>query len=117
MSEVDAVKKIQACDFGVGQSLLGIAWLVSLATTAGVMALWTEGSSVQALFLLVGGIGLIVFLASWLRYRRQIQRACELCVPRLRTLGAVCQTICRSRSQVSAAACWVLCGGQTRCGF
>jgi MFS family permease len=109
--------KIQGCVFGVGQSLLGIAWVISLATISGVMAVWPEGVSVQPLLIVVGGIGFLLFLAGWYRYRRQIQPACESCVPRLKNLGALCRAICESPSRVSAGACRLICGAQIQCGY
>jgi MFS family permease len=107
--------KIQGCVFGVEQTLLGLAWLVSLATITGGMAIWPEEVNPQILFLLVGGVGFLAFLVSWFWYRHQIQTACQMCEPRFQVLGAVCQVMCESRSQVSAAACRMICGDQLRC--
>jgi len=109
--------KIQGYVFGVEQTLMGIAWVVSLATITGGMAISPEEVSTQVLFLLVGGVGFLIILTCWFRYRHQIQTACEMCEPRLQVLGAVCQVICESRSRMSGAACRLICGGQLRCGY
>lgn len=109
--------KIQGCVFGVEQTLLGLAWLVSLATITGGTALWPQEETTRLLFLLAGGLGLVAFLASWFWFRHQIQSACQRCEPRFQVLGAVCQVMCESRSQVSSAACRVICGNQLRLHF
>ena len=106
--------KMQGCVFGVEQTLLGIAWVVSLGMITGGLAIWPEGANGQLLFLLVGGVGLLTFVAGWFRYRHQIQAACEKCEPRLQVLGAVCQVICESGFQLSGIACRVIGGGHAR---
>lgn len=107
--------KIQGYVFGVEQALMGIAWVVSLATITGGLAILPEEVNTQVLFLLVGGVGFLIILTCWFRYRHQIQTACEVCEPRLQVLGDVCQAVCRSQLPVSGVTCRTICGSQRGC--
>jgi MFS family permease len=107
--------KIQGYVFGVEQTLMGIAWVVSLATITGGLAILPEEVNTQVLFLLVGGAGFLIILTCWFRYRHQIQTACEMCEPRLQVLGAVCQAVCRSQLPVPGVTCRTICGSQRGC--
>lgn len=107
--------KNQGSVFGVQQTLLGVAWVVSLATITGGMAVWPGQINIQALFLSVGGLGLLLVLGCWLWQRRQLQLAFRMYEPRIQALGAVCQAICRSPIRVSGSTCRAICGSQGRC--
>jgi MFS family permease len=61
--------KMQGYVFGVEQTLMGIAWVVSLATITGGMAISPEEVNIQRLFLLIGGVGFLMILNCWFRYR------------------------------------------------
>ncbi len=104
--------KNQGSVFGVQQTLLGLAWVVSLATITGGMAVSPGHISTQALFLWVGGAGLLMALGCWSWHRRQFQLAARMCGPRIQVLGAVCQAICRSPIRVSGGTCRAICGSQ-----
>lgn len=106
--------KIQGRVFGVEQTSIGIAWVFSLATITGFLAIWSSPNT-QMLFLVIGGVGFWNFLACWFWHHREIRSACEMCEPRIQVLGAVCRLICRSRSPLSGTACRVICGSQLRC--
>ncbi len=106
--------KSQGSVFGVVQTLLGLAWVVSLGVMTGGMALWPGQINMQALFLLISGVGLLLVLVCWLSYRRDIQIACGMCEPRIRGLGAVCRAICMLHLQAAPAARWAICGSQCK---
>ncbi len=92
--------KNQGSVFGVQQTLLGLAWVVSLAAVTGATAVWPGQIGTQVLFLWVGGAGLLMALGCWSWHRRQFQITARMCAPRIQVLGAVCQAVCRSQLQV-----------------
>ena len=65
--------KMQGYVFGVFQTLLGTAWIVSLVTITGSTALWSQKGDTQNVFLLIGIIGMLAILACWFWYKRQNQ--------------------------------------------
>lgn len=106
--------RIQGSVFGVLQTLLGLAWVGSLATVTGGMAVWPEEMGAPRLLQWIGGVGFLMALSCWLRYRREIQIECVMCGPEprvssifcraVRTLhfppaSTTCQAICRSHCQ------------------
>lgn len=101
--------------FGVQQTLLGLAWVASLAAVTGGTAMWPGQINIQALFLSVGGAGLLMALGCWLWHRRQLQLAVKTCKPRIQVLGAVCHAVCRSQLRVSGVTCRAICGSQGGC--
>ena len=107
--------KNQGSVFGVQQTLLGLAWVVSLAAVTGGRAVSPGQINIQALFLSVGGAGLLMALGCWLWHRQQLQLAVKMCEPRIQVLGAVCQAVCRSQLRVSGVTCRAICGSQGGC--
>lgn len=104
--------KMQGYVFGVEQTLMGIAWVVSLATITGGMAISPEEVNIQRLFLLIGGVGFLMILNCWFRYRHQIQAACEMCEPRFRLSSIACWMFHGAGVPMSRVACRALCGGE-----
>jgi len=89
--------KMQGYVFGVVQTLLGIAWIVPLATITGSTALWPQTGNTQTLFLLIGSVGILTILTCWFWYRSQVRAACERCKGHYQVLGAICQAISKTR--------------------
>lgn len=95
---------MQGYVFGVVQTLLGIAWIVSLATITGAMALWPQTGKTQNLFLLIGAVGIFTILACFYWYKRGLHSVCNVCESRFQVLGIICQVICKSHFWVSSTA-------------
>jgi len=106
--------KTQGYVFGAQQTLLGIAWVVSLATITSGMAISPEEVNTQRLFLLIGGVGFLAFLTGWFWYRHQIQAACEMCEPRFRLSSIACWMFHEAGLPMSRVACRALCGRECR---
>lgn len=102
--------KIQGSVFGVEQTFLGVAWVVSLAAVTGGMAAWPGQISIPTLLQWVGGVGLFMALGCWLWHRREIQIASEMCEPQIRVLGVFCRAVCRLHLPPAPATCWAICG-------
>lgn len=100
---------------GTEQTLVGLAWIVSLGAVTGITAVWEAESNVRLLFLILGSIGFLSILSCWLWSRRPIQAACALCEPRFRLSPVACGALQGAPLGLSAAACGVICGKECQC--
>lgn len=102
--------------FGTQQTLLGIAWILALAATTGLTALWELESKVRMLFVALGGSGFLAILSCWTWNRQSIRKTCDLCESELRIASVACQIVHGPPSQMSATLCGIICGeGCGRC--
>lgn len=95
---------------GTQQTITGLAWIVSLGATTGIMALWTAESVAKLLFLILGSIGFISILGCWLAGRRPIQATCALCEPRFRLSPLACGVLQGVPFGLANGICSAVCG-------
>lgn len=95
---------------GTEQTLIGLAWIVSLGAITGLTAVWNTESNVRSLFLILGSLGFISILSCWIWNKRPIQAACDPCEPRLRLSPMVCWGLQGAPLGLSGAACGLICG-------
>ncbi len=100
---------------GAEQTLVGLAWIVSLGAITLVTALWGNEANVQSLFLILGILGFGSILGCWLWNQRPIQGACAHCEPRFRLAPKICWALRGVPFGLSAAACGVICGEECQC--
>ena len=100
---------------GTEQTLLGLAWIVSLGAVTGVTAVWESELNVQLLFLIIGSIGFISILSCWLWNKRPIRATCALCEPRFRLSPVACGALQFAPFGLSGAACGAICGKECQC--
>lgn len=100
---------------GTEQTLLGLAWIVSLGAVTGVTAIWKTELDVQLLFLVLGSIGFISILSCWLWNKWPFRAACALCEPRFRLSPVACGALQIAPFGLSGAACGALCGKECQC--
>jgi MFS family permease len=100
---------------GTEQTLLGLAWIVSLGVITGVTAIWKTELNVRLLFLVLGSIGFISILTCWLWNKRPIQAACAHCEPRFRLSPVACGALQVAPFGLSGAVCGAICGKECQC--
>jgi MFS family permease len=100
---------------GTEQTLIGLAWIVSLGAVTGLTAGWETGSNVRPLFLILGSIGFLSILSCWLWNKRPIRATCELCEPRFRLSPVVCWAMRSAPLGLSGAARGIVCGKECQC--
>jgi MFS family permease len=100
---------------GTEQTIIGLAWIVSLGAITAITAVWKAESNAQLLFLILGSIGFILILSCWLWNKRPIQAACTLCEPRFRLSPVACGALQGAPLGLSAVACGAVCGEECLC--
>lgn len=95
---------------GTEQTLIGLAWIMSLGAITGITTVWEAESNVRPLFLILGSLGFISILSCWIWNRRPIQAACDHCEPRFRLSPVVCWGLQGAPFGLSGAACGLICG-------
>jgi MFS family permease len=100
---------------GTEQTIIGLAWIISLGAITGITAVWKAESNAQLLFLTLGSIGFVSILSCWLWNKRPIQAACTLCEPRFRLSPAACGALQGAPLGLSAVACGAVCGKECLC--
>ncbi len=100
---------------GTEQTLIGLAWIVSLTFISSLTAVWETESYIRPLFMLLGSIGFLSILSCWLWNKRPIQAACTLCAPRFRLAPVVCWALRAAPPWMSGAASGVVCGKECHC--
>jgi MFS family permease len=102
---------------GTEQTLIGMAWIVSLGAITGLTTVWNAESNVRLLFLILGCVGLISILSCWLWNKRPIRAACAQCEPRFRLSPMACWAMQGAPLGLSSAGCSIVCGKECRCCF
>jgi MFS family permease len=101
---------------GTEQTVIGLAWIVSLGLITVLTAAWDAESNVRLLFLIVGGIGFISILSCWLWNKRPTLEVCVLCEPRFAISPVACGMLQGVPFGLAHAACSLICGeGCQRC--
>ncbi len=104
----------QGSVFGTEQTMLGIAWILSLAAITGLTALWDIELNVQVLFIALGGSGFVAILSCWIWNRQPIHKACDECEPDLRFTPVACQMLRSAPFQKSDTLYGIICGKECR---
>ena len=102
---------------GTQQTLIGMAWILSLGVVTGLTTVWNAESNVRLLFLIIGSVGFISIFSCWLWNKRPIRAACALCEPRSRLSPVVCWVTQGAPFGLSSAGCSIVCGKECRCCF
>ncbi|MGB3713619.1 MAG: MFS transporter, partial [Candidatus Promineifilaceae bacterium] len=100
---------------GTVQTIMGLAWIVSLGAITGVTTTWGAEPNVGLLFLILGSLSFVLILSCWFWNQRSIQAACDLCEPRFRLSSVVCWVLQGIPLGLPGAAHGQICGKDCHC--